>query len=165
MSKYKIGVYPGTFDPITNGHINVIERAIPLFYKLIIAVAIKPSKNTFFSFSERLDLVKKATKDMKNVKVLGFSGLIVDFTKKVNSNVIVRGLRAISDFEYEFQMALSNYKIAKVETIFLMTSPEFSYISSTLIKEISLLGGDISYFVPKFVISAIKRKISENRGK
>jgi len=165
MNKYKIGIYPGTFDPITNGHINVIKRAIPLFDKLIIAVAMNPAKNTFFSFDERLNLVKEATKDIKNVEVLGFKGLIVDFAKKVKSNVIVRGLRAISDFEYEFQMALSNYKIAKVETVFLMTSLEYSYVSSTLIKEISLLGGDISYFVPKIIISAIKRKINENRGK
>jgi len=165
MNKYKIGIYPGTFDPITNGHINVIERIVPLFEKLIIAVAMNPAKNTFFSFEERLNLVKKTTKDIKNVEVLGFNGLIVDFAKKVKSNVIVRGLRAISDFEYEFQMALSNYKISKIETIFLMTNPEFSYISSTLIKEIYLLGGDISYFVPKIVISALKRKINEDRGK
>jgi pantetheine-phosphate adenylyltransferase len=153
-------IYPGTFDPITNGHIDIIKRAAFIFKKVIVAVVKCPSKDPLFSYSERISLVKKATKAINGVQVVGFSGLTVDFAKKRKIKVIVRGLRMISDFEYEFQMALTNRNLApSVETIFLMPHPEYSYISSRLIKEAASLGANLKMFLPSFVSKALKNKM------
>ena len=153
-------VYPGTFDPITNGHIDIIKRASKIYDKVIVSVAENDPKTPFFSQLERMDMVKKAVKNIKNVSVDGFSGLLITYLRKKKIPVVVRGLRMISDFEYEFQMALMNRKIASdVETIFMMPSANYSYLSSKLIKEAASLGADIDKFVPDFVQKALKRKM------
>ena len=160
----KVAVYPGTFDPITYGHIDIIKRAARLYNRLYVAVAYSPSKNPLFSISERLDMVKKSTKSIKNVKVESFDTLIVDYVRDKKSCVVIRGLRMISDFEYELQMALTNRKLARdVETIFMMPNESYSYLSSKLIREAALLGADVSNFVPKFVENILKKKL-KSRG-
>lgn len=152
-------IYPGSFDPITFGHIDLVERASRLFQEVIVGVVKNPPKERLFSFEERLDLVQKVLTDFKNVKVEGFEGLVVEFARRKKAKILVRGLRMISDFEYEFQMALTNWKLSEdIETIFLMPKPEYSYISSRLIKEAFFLGADISSFVPGIVISALEKK-------
>lgn len=157
-------ICPGTFDPITNGHVDIIKRAISTFGRVIVAVAKAPSKNTLFSCKERVDLVKKALQDVKGVSVESFDGLVVDFARKRDTKVIVRGLRMISDFEYEFQMALTNRNLApEVETIFLMPHPEYSFISSRLIKEAASLGADLNKFLPKVVSKKLKDRLNEPR--
>jgi len=134
----KLAIYPGTFDPITFGHIDIIKRASLVFDKITIAVVEISSKSTLLSYQERVFLVKQATKGIKRVKVEGFKGLMVSFAKKKKANVIIRGLRMISDFEYEFQMALTNRKIEKnIETLFLMPHPDYSFLSSRLVKEVA----------------------------
>jgi len=155
----KIGVYPGTFDPITNGHIDVIERSLKVFEKVIVAVSNFPRKNFLFSLSERIRLIKEVFKDNERVEVDSFDGLLVDYLRSKNLNVVIRGLRAISDFDYEFQMVLVNRKLYKeIETIFLMPREEYFYISSSIVKEIAKLGGNVSCFVPKNVEIALKEK-------
>lgn len=149
-------IYPGTFDPITNGHLDIIVRAAKLFPKLIIAVANNQTKKPLFSLDTRIACVKQSVESIPNVKVLGFNELLVDFAEKQQANVILRGLRAVSDFEYEFQLAGMNRKLsANLETMFLTPSEHCMFISSTLIREIVLLGGDVSQFVPKSVIEAL----------
>ncbi len=156
----KKAIYPGTFDPITNGHIDIIERAVSIFEKVIVSVVKVPSKNTFFSFSERIEMVKEAMKNIKGVEVGGFGGLVVDFAHKNGTKVIVRGLRMISDFEYEFQMALTNRNLApEIETIFLMPHPEYSFVSSRLIKEAAALGANLKKFLPQVVLKSLKNKL------
>lgn len=158
-------IYPGTFDPITNGHIDIIRRAALIFEKVIVAVVKDPTKNALFSYKERLSLAKAATKGIKNVKVEGFSGLVVEYARKNNAKVIIRGLRMISDFEYEFQMALTNRNLAPdIETVFLMPHPQYSYVSSKLIKEAGSLGADLKEFLPAPVAKALKDKINESRS-
>jgi len=155
----KIGVYPGTFDPITNGHIDVIKRSLKIFDKVIVAVSNFPRKNFLFSLSERIQLIKGVFKNNEKVEVDSFDGLLVDYLKKRNLNIVIRGLRAISDFDYEFQMVLANRKLYKeIETIFLMPREEFFYISSSIVKEIAKLGGNVSCFVPKNVEILLKGK-------
>lgn len=150
-------IYPGTFDPITNGHVDLIRRASRLFPELIIAVAENTRKNPFFSLEMRIQCVKDAVTDLPGVLVIGFTELLIDFVKKHAGSVIVRGLRAASDFEYEFQLAGMNRKLDKqIETVFLTPSEEYLFISSTLVREIAALGGDVSRFVPKSVIHALK---------
>lgn len=159
----KKAIYPGTFDPITNGHLDIINRANTLSDSLVVAVAKNPSKDCFFSYDQRLDLVKKVTKSIKNIEVLGFDGLVIDFARQNKVNAIIRGLRTMSDFEYEFKMALTNKSLApNIETLFLMTHPQYSFISSHLIKEIALLGGDLNKFLPEPVLSAVNNRINEN---
>ena len=153
-------IYPGTFDPLTYGHLDIIKRAREIFEEVIVVVAQKPNKDTLFSFKERLDFIKRATSGLDNVTVEGFSGLTIDYAAKKNVKVLVRGLRMISDFEYEFQMALTNRKLsAEIETIFLMPHESYSYLSSKLIKEAASLGADLSSFVPDFVEKALKKKL------
>ncbi|MDP2924318.1 MAG: pantetheine-phosphate adenylyltransferase [Candidatus Omnitrophota bacterium] len=153
-------IYPGTFDPITNGHIDIIKRASSIFKNIIVAVVKNPSKDTFFSYEERIRMVKEAVRRIKGVKVEGFDGLVVDFAKKRKAKVIIRGLRMISDFEYEFQMALTNRSLASdVETLFLMPHPYYSYISSRLIKEAASLGADLKHFLPLSVLKALRSKM------
>lgn len=152
-------IYPGTFDPITYGHIDVVKRALNIFDSLIVAVIKKPSKDALFSHQERHALAEQSLKSYKNVTVETFDGLTVAYARKRKINVIVRGLRMVSDFEYEFQMALTNRKLADtIETIFLMPSPDYSYVSSRLIKEAFSLGADVSFFVPKTVQDALAKK-------
>ena len=156
-------IYPGTFDPLTFGHLDVIERASALFGKIIVSAAISTSKNTLLSIEERVDIIKASVDHIKNCEVVTFDGLLVDHANNNNASVIIRGLRAISDFEYEFQMALTNRKIAgHIETVFLMPSEKFSFISSTLVREIARYGGDVKEFVPAEAAKVIKEKFGKN---
>lgn len=155
-------VYPGSFDPITYGHLDIIKRASRLYDTVYIAVAHSTDKKLLFSVTERVNMVKKATKGLKNVIVEDFNGLVVDYARRKKSCVIIRGLRMISDFEYEFQMALTNRKLAgDVETIFMMPNESYSYLSSKLIKEVVGLGADVSDFVPDFVEDTLKKKLKK----
>lgn len=155
----KIGVYPGSFDPITNGHIDIIKRAVKLLDKLIVAVVKNPNKTPLFSFKERMNILKNTLKNVPKVEIASFSGLLVNFLKHNKANVIIKGLRALSDFEFEFQMALMNRQLdANIETIFLMTSSRYTFLSSSSVKEISSLGGSIKGLVPPYVESKLKEK-------
>jgi pantetheine-phosphate adenylyltransferase len=160
----RTAVYPGSFDPITYGHIDLIERTVGLFDKLIVAVARNIRKTDLFSIDERLEMIEELTKEYDNVSVDSFNGLLVDYISKKNANCVVRGLRAFSDFEYEFQMALTNRKLNdSYETIFLMTHENYSFISSSLVKELIEFGGDIGAFVPRLVEEKLKGKFYSNR--
>lgn len=157
----KIAVYPGSFDPITNGHLDIITRAINIFDELIVAVATKPNKSTLFSAQERISMIQEVTKDLNKVKIKEFSGLLISFMKKNNAQVIIRGMRAISDFEYESQMALMNKKLApEIETIFMVTDYKYAYLNSGIVKEVASLKGCISQLVPKIVEKKLKEKLS-----
>lgn len=165
MSKGRIAVYPGTFDPVTYGHIDLIKRALDIFEKVIVAVAHNPAKGTLFSVAERVAILKAAVSGLGNVSIDSFDGLVVDYIKSTGSRVMIRGLRMLSDFEYEFQMALTNRKLAgDIETIFLMPHEDYSYISSKLIKEAAGLGADVSAFLPPKAAEALRKKVG-NRAK
>jgi len=157
-------IYPGTFDPITNGHLSLIERACHFFDELVVAVAINTDKGTFFEFEERIRLIKESIEKepcSKKVKVIGFDGLLAKLALEMKADAIVRGLRAVSDFEYEFQMALMNRKLARqVETVFLMPALSWVYLSSTIVKDVARHGGDISSLVPTPVKRAFEDKLS-----
>ena len=149
-------VYPGTFDPVTNGHADLIERASRLFDRIIVAVAASPKKKPLLELDQRVQLVEESTSHLNNVSVTGFSNLLAEFVTEHNANIILRGLRAVSDFEFEFQLADMNRRLApSVESIFLTPANHLSYISSTLIREIAALGGDVSEFVPPAVARAL----------
>jgi pantetheine-phosphate adenylyltransferase len=155
-------IYPGTFDPLTLGHLDVIERASSLFRKIIVSAAISTAKNTMLNIDERIEIIKASVGHISNCEVGTFDGLLVDHAKSKDASVIIRGLRAISDFEYEFQMALTNRKIAgNIETVFLMPGEKYSFISSTLVREIAKYGGNISDFVPVAAVDVIKRKFGK----
>ncbi|MCI0705963.1 MAG: pantetheine-phosphate adenylyltransferase [Ignavibacteriae bacterium] len=155
----KIAIYPGSFDPITNGHLDILERAITLFDKVVITIARNSSKNPLFTEEERLQLIREAVKKHKQVEVDSFEGLLVDYARKKNATAVVRGLRAISDFEYEMQMALMNRKLnPDVQTVFLMPNERYTYLNSSIVREISRLGGDVNDFVPKVVKQALDKK-------
>ncbi len=148
----RIAVCPGSFDPITNGHVDVIERALKLFDKIIVLVGENPSKETAFSAEERVEMIKEVFKGNNTIEVEHFDGLLLDYMKKRKINVMVRGLRALSDFEYEFQRALMNRELSpNVETVFVMTKDDYAFVSSSILKEIAMLGGDVSRFVPNAV--------------
>jgi pantetheine-phosphate adenylyltransferase len=152
-------VYPGTFDPITSGHFDLIERAARFYDRLVIAVANNCNKQPLFSLEERIALAKQVTAKLPNVEVVGFEGLLVDFVHEVKGQVLLRGLRAVSDFEYEFQLASMNRKLApEIETMFMTPAEQFSFISSSLVREISALGGDVSEFVHPAVAKALKNR-------
>ncbi len=156
----KSAIYPGSFDPVTFGHIDLIERASNIFDEVIVAVASNTVKQPFFTTEERLKLLKEATKNIKNIRVEIFDGLVIEYARKNDANCLIRGLRMISDFEYELQMALTNRRLDKtIETIFLMPSEKNAFISSTLIKEAASLGADISSFVPECVVEVFKNKL------
>lgn len=156
----KKAVYPGSFDPITFGHLDVIKRAGRLFDEIIVGVAKREEKNPLFSWEERIELTRAATQDMKGVTVEGFDGLLVDFVRAKEACAVIRGLRAVMDFDYEFQMALTNRKLAEdVETVFFVPSERYFYLSSSLVRELARAGGELSCFAPKVVIEALKRKL------
>lgn len=159
-----IAIYPGSFDPITFGHIDIALRASKIFSKVITVVAENLSKVPLFSIEERVEMVKEALKEIPNIEVVSHQGLIIECLKKYNANVIIRGLRAISDLEYEFQMAYTNRKLYEgAETVFLMPSARYTYLNSRLVKQIALLGGNISHFVPEFVGKMVYEKVKNKK--
>jgi pantetheine-phosphate adenylyltransferase len=154
-----IAVYPGTFDPVTNGHLDLVQRSLTIFDEVIVAVAANPKKEPLFSLAERIDMFKEVTAKYKNVVIEGFDGLLVDYVRKKSAVGIVRGLRAVSDFEYELQMALMNRRLdSSIETVYLMPSEEYSFITSTIVKEAASYGGDVSTLVPNVVVEKLKKK-------
>jgi pantetheine-phosphate adenylyltransferase len=156
----KTAVYAGSFDPVTYGHVDIIERAAHIFDHVIVAVAHNTQKKPVFNVSKRVEMLKRATKHIPNTEIDDFNGLAVDYVMKRKTNVLIRGLRMVSDFEYEFQMALTNRKINdKVETIFLMPNEAYSYLSSTLLKEAATLGANLKSFVPDFIEKELKKKL------
>lgn len=157
----KTAVYPGSFDPITNGHLDIIKRAARIFDKLYVSILVNSSKTPAFDLEERIAMIKKVTEQYDNVVVDSFSGLLVNYLKEKDADVIVRGLRAVSDFEYEFQMALMNHKLEKnIETLFMMTSGRYSYLSSSIVKEIARHGGNLKDLVPDVLIEEISNKLN-----
>lgn len=160
----KRAIYPGSFDPVTYGHIDLIKRGQEIFSEVIVGVAHSPQKKPLFSVKERVEMLQRATRDIGGIIVEDFQGLVVDYARKNKIGVIIRGLRMFSDFEYEFQMALTNRKLSPdIETIFLMPHESYSYLSSRLLKEAVSLGADLSCFVPDFVEKALKEKLSKNQ--
>jgi len=158
QSNLSIAIYPGTYDPITLGHENIAHRATKIFDKVIVAVAGNTSKQSFFSFEDRVSLVKTVFADHKEIEVIGFKGLLMEFVESQNAHVVIRGLRAVSDFEYEFQLAGMNRKLyPNVETLFLTPSEQFTFLSSSLVREVATLGGDIEQFVSPIVKEAMKK--------
>jgi len=163
MNKKKIAIYPGTFDPITFGHVNIVKKASEMFDEVIMAIAIDNYKETFFSLEEREKLCKESLKDIPNARAESFDGLVVDFADKLGTNIMIRGLRAVSDFEYELQLALMNKKLSnKIETVFLVPSFDYLYLSSSMVRNIASVGGDVETLVPKCVADALKQKRRDN---
>jgi len=161
----RIAIYPGSFDPVTNGHLDILERGLYIFDHVIMAILKNPSKSALFTVEERLEMLRESTKNMKNVKIDTFEGLLVDYAKSCNANAILRGMRAVSDFEYEFQLALMNRRFNReVQTVFLMTGLRWIYTSSSIIKEAARFNGDISGMVPPFVMNQLKSKMDELRA-
>ena len=158
----KKAVYSGTFDPVTNGHLSVLDKAIKIFDEVVVAVAFDNYKNTLFTYEERVELLKKSTAHMPNVQVQGFEGLLVEYAKSIGATAIIRGLRMVSDFDYEMQMASFNKHLAQdIETVFFAASNDFSYLSSSMIRAIAQLNGDVSVFVPQVVDKALKEKFEK----
>lgn len=158
----KIAVYPGSFDPVTSGHLDIITRGSKTFDKLIVGVLVNVDKQGLLNIDERVELIKRVTRNLPNVEVASFNGLLIDFMREKNASIILKGLRAFSDFEYEFQMALMNNKLApNVETLFMMTSAQFSYVSSSAIKQVARFGGCIEGLVPEEVIEDVYKKMKE----
>src|SRR3989338_1927207 len=158
----RIAVYPGSFDPMTNGHIDVIERALKIFDKVIVAVGDNPGKKPLFSSRESVDMLKESTNHLKNLEIDNFSGLLLDYAKSKNSKIIIRGLRAVSDFEFEFQRALLNRVVdSDTETVFIMTKENYVYLNSSIIKEIAMFNGKVTGLVPKIVEQRLKEKFSK----
>lgn len=158
----KVAIYPGSYDPFTNGHLDIVQRAVRIFPKLIVAVAVNVRKLPTFTVEERVEMIKETLKDYKSVEVDSFSGLLVDYAKKRKANVVVRGMRAMSDFENEFQMTHMNRRLlGDLESVFFMTSQEYFYVSSQIVKEVAFFGGDVSSLVPKAVLD---RMTARNAG-
>ncbi len=161
-----VGVYPGSFDPVTFGHLDIIKRSSKLVDELIVGVLYNKAKTPLFSVEERVKMLESVTKEIGNVRILPFEGLLVDFAREVDATMIIRGLRAITDFEYELQMAQTNHKLEPdVETIFLTTSLEYSYLSSTIAKEVASFGGNIEKFIPPTLVSVVEDKIKDKNKK
>lgn len=155
----KKAIYPGSFDPVTNGHVDMIVRSASIVDELVVGVLNNSAKNPLFSVEERVSMLEEITKDFPNVTVASFDGLLVDYMEQIGASLIIRGLRAVTDFEYELQIAQTNHRVSpKVETIFLTTNLKYSYLSSTIVKEVAAYGGDISHFVPEQFIERIYRK-------
>ncbi len=164
IKKMKVAVYPGTFDPITYGHLDIIMRASNIFDKVIVAVANNLHKKTVFNVQERVSFLKHSLKDAKNIEIDSFNDLLIDYLKKAKADVIIRGLRVVTDFDYEFALAAMNKKLAPhVETIFLMASEKFSFISSSLIKEVARFGGDVKGYAPDIVIEHLRKKLKAKK--
>ena len=160
----RTAIYPGSFDPLTNGHLDVIERAIKLFDQVIVAIANNDTKNPLFTLAERRELVNRSVSLLKNVETDTFDGLLVEYVERRSGQAILRGLRAVSDFEFEFQLALMNRKLnERVETIFMMPKDTYTFLSSRIVKEIARLGGDVSAFVPSHVREALTKKLAKVR--
>ena len=156
-------IYPGSFDPLTNGHLDVIQRAAKLFDRVVVAVARNDSKHPLFTLQERQELVRRAVKDLPNVEADSFAGLLMHYVEKRGAQAVIRGLRAVSDFEFEFQLALMNRKLnERVETIFMMPKDTYTYLSSRMIKEIARLGGDVSPFVPAHIKAALVARLGSS---
>ena len=164
-TKMRRAIYPGSFDPVTNGHLDVIQRASQLFDEVVVAVAFNDAKHPLFSTQERVKLLAKITGKFRNVTVASFNGLLMEFARRNKATAVVRGLRAISDFEFEFQMALMNRKLEpKIETVFLTPKEEYTYLSSRIVKEIARLGGNVREFVPAIVAKELEKKFSKMPG-
>ena len=158
-----VAVYPGTFDPVTNGHLDLVSRSLTIFDEVIVAIAANPRKKPLFSLEDRLDMFRKAIGRRKRVTIEGFDGLLVDYVREKRAVGIIRGLRAVSDFEYEMQMALMNRRLdSKIETVFLMPQVEYSFITSTIVREAASYGGDVSSLVPKVVETMLRKKLGKN---
>lgn len=155
----RVALYPGTFDPVTNGHFDIIQRSLEIFDYMIVGVAHNPQKSPLFSVEERVEMLREITRDFERIAIEHFDGLMINFARSKGADVIIRGLRAVSDFEYELQMALTNRKLADdIETVFMMPNAQYSFLSSSIVKEISRLQGDISCFVPEFVEQQLQKK-------
>ena len=153
----KTAIYPGSFDPITNGHLDLIERGLKIFDEIIVAIAVNPIKQPLFSIEERVDLIREVLKDHPRVKIDHFTGLLVDYVRRQNTNVILRGLRAVSDFDYEFQLALMNRRLApEIETVFLLCDPAYAALSSSIVRDILKNGGDVTNFIPEGINVKVK---------
>ncbi|HHV32391.1 pantetheine-phosphate adenylyltransferase [Caproiciproducens sp. LBM24188] len=162
----KTAICPGSFDPVTLGHLDIINRSRVMFDKTIVAVMVNPAKRTMFTVEERIKLLKRCTEGMDNVEIVGFDGLLADYARQRDVKIIVKGLRALSDFEYEFQQALANKKLnPELETVFLTTSAENMFLSSSVVKQIASFGGDVSNFVPECILEDINARIREEGGK
>lgn len=162
----KVAVYPGSFDPFTNGHVDIVRRGCHIFDRVVVAVLCNTEKTCLFTVDERITMIRSSFPREPRVKVKGFSGLLVEFLRKERANVVVRGLRVVSDFEYEYQMALMNRRLdPEVETIFLTPKEELTYLSSRLVKEVHRLGGDVSAFVPSVVHRGLQRKLPSGKGR
>lgn len=158
-------IYPGSFDPVTYGHLDIIRRSSKMFDKIVVGVLHNSQKNPLFNISERVNMIKELTSDLPNVEVLSFNGLLVDFAREIDAHIIIRGLRAITDFEYELQIAQSNkVQNSDIETVFLTTDIHYSYLSSTIVREFASYGGDICNFAPPLVVSKIKEKYKGKKG-
>ncbi len=155
---------PGSFDPVTNGHLDIIGRASRLFDEVVVAVGVNKSKNRLFSAEERMEMLAEVCAPFANVRVDGFSGLLTDFCREHQVDAIVKGLRAVSDFDYELQMAQMNSSLAAIETVFVPTSPEYSFLASSLVKEVATFGGDVSPLVPASVLARLTTRLAEVRG-
>ena len=153
-------VCPGSFDPVTNGHLDIVRRAATLFDEVVVAVGVNKSKNRLFTPEERIGMLEQATADLPNVSVAGFTGLLTTFCEERGANAIVKGLRAVSDYEYELQMAQMNASLTRIETVFVPTSPEWSFLASSLVKEVAAFGGDVSGLVPEFVLGPLLEKLA-----
>ncbi|MDR1744643.1 MAG: pantetheine-phosphate adenylyltransferase [Planctomycetota bacterium] len=165
MKKKRIAVLPGSYDPVTYGHLDIIERGAALYDELVVAVSENPAKEPLLPLAERLDLIRDLTRDHGNIRAEMFTGMTIEFAKRIGAEVILRGIRTFADFEYEFQLALANKRIGDVETVFIMSSAERSFIRSSLIKEAVALGGDVSPFVPKPVFAALTRRLKAMSGR
>jgi pantetheine-phosphate adenylyltransferase len=155
----RVAVYPGSFDPLTNGHLDIIRRATRLFDRVLVAVLENEGKAPLFTVAERMELITQCTQELPGIEVHSFSGLLVDFVRRTSAQVVIRGIRAVSDYEYELQMALMNRELAEVETIFMLPAVEYTYVSSRLIKEVFRLGGDVAKLVPPLVLDSLRKRL------
>ena len=158
-------IFPGSFDPITNGHLDVIGRGVKLFDHLIVAIGQNPQKKELFSPDERVDMIKELVKDMPRVTVEKYSSLTVEYARQVGADVMLRGMRNLTDVQYEFQMAMMNRSVAGVETVFVMTSEEFGFVNSTMVRDVAILGGDVSKLIPVTVYDILKKRLAEIKNK
>ncbi len=161
----EVALYPGSFDPITNGHLDIIERGSKIFDRLIVAILVNPHKQTLFTVEERMDMIREVTRTRPHVEVDHFEGLLVDYARRRGVHTVVRGLRAVTDFENEFQMALTNRQLnPEFESVFLMTSKEYAYLSATIVREVAQFGGAVDPFVPPYVARRLREKFKTSRG-